>query len=68
MYKKRYCSTPGIDVAVCVSNGGSVGKLLKFYVKVFYVVGKTLSGELSCTCTSLVNRIVSHNYDPDEYI
>ena len=30
--------------------GGGVGvsKMLKFYVKVFYVMGKALSGELSC--------------------
>ena len=24
--------------------------MLKFYVKVFYVMGKVLSGELSCPC------------------
>ena len=24
--------------------------MLKFYVKVFYVMGKALSGELSCPC------------------
>ena len=24
--------------------------MLKFYVKVFYVMGKALSGELSCLC------------------
>ena len=29
-------------------------KMLKFYVKVFYVMCKALSGELSCTQTSLV--------------
>ena len=27
-----------------------VSKILKFYVKVFYVMGKVLSGELSCPC------------------
>ena len=29
-------------------------KLLKFYVKVFYVIGKVLSDELSCSRTHLV--------------
>ena len=37
---------------------GSVGmdKMLKFYIKVFYfyVLGKGLSGELSCTWTGFV--------------
>ena len=28
--------------------------MLKFYVKVFHVMGKALLGELSCTRTSLV--------------
>ena len=27
-----------------------VSKMLKFYKKVFYVMGKALSGELSCPC------------------
>ena len=27
-----------------------ISKMLKFYVKVFYVMGKVLSGELSCPC------------------
>ena len=35
---------PGVGV------GGGVSKMLKFYVKVFYVMGKALSGELSCPC------------------
>ena len=44
--RKSYCTTPGIGV------GGGVGvrKMLSFYVKVFYVMGKALSGELSCPC------------------
>ena len=29
-------------------------KMLKFYAKVFYVMGKVLSGELSCTKIGLV--------------
>ena len=39
---------PGVGVGVGV--GGSISKMLKFYVKVFYVMGKALSGELSCPC------------------
>ena len=44
--RKSCCTTPGISV------GGRVGvsKMLKFFVKVFYVMGKALSGELSCPC------------------
>ena len=37
--RKSYCTTPGV---------GSVSK--KFKVKVFYMMGKALSGELSCPC------------------
>ena len=39
---KSYYTTPSAGV------GGSVGvsKMLKYYVKVFYVMGKGLSGEL----------------------
>ena len=44
--RKSYCTTP--DVAVGV--GGGVGVSKKFNVKVFYVMGKALSGELSCPC------------------
>ena len=42
---KSYCTTSGI--------GGSIGisKMLKLYVKVPYVMGKGLSGELSCERT-----------------
>ena len=43
----------GIDIG-----GGGVSKMLKFYVKVSYVTGKTLSGELSSTWTSLVSFVV----------
>ena len=44
--KKSCCTTVGVGV------GGGVGvsKMLKFYVKVFYVMGKALSGELSYPC------------------
>ena len=30
--------------------GVGVSKMLKFYLKVFYVMGKALTGELSCLC------------------
>ena len=42
--RKSYCSTLGVGV----DGGGSVSK--KFNVKVFYVMGKALSGKLSCPC------------------
>ena len=50
--QKSYCTTPGVGVGVGVGVGGGVGvsKMLKFYFKVFYVMGKALSGELSCPC------------------
>ena len=35
---------PGVGVSIGIS------KMLKFYVKVFYVMGKALKGELSCPC------------------
>ena len=38
---------PGVGVGV---GGGGVSKMLKFYIKLFYVMGKALSGELSCPC------------------
>ena len=41
--RKSYCTTTGVSVDVGV--GGGVSK--KFNVKVFYVMGKALSGELS---------------------
>ena len=44
--RKSYCTTPGVGVGV----DGSVGVSKKFNVKVFYVMGKALSGELSCPC------------------
>ena len=48
--------------------GISVTKMLKFYVKVFYVIGKALSGELSFTggrsCsysrTSMARTLMAH--------
>ena len=44
---------PGISTsgAVCIS------EMIKFYVKVFYMMGKALSGQLSCTRTVLFNPL-----------
>ena len=41
--RKNYCITPP-RVSV------SISKMLKFYVKVFYVMGKALTSELFCPC------------------
>ena len=51
--QKNYCTTPGVSVGIGGS-GGDVDKMFKFNVKVFYVIGKALSGELSCMRTGLV--------------
>ena len=52
MYRKSCCTSLSI-----VIGGISISKMLKFYFKVFYVIGKVLSGELSCntgrSCYSL---------------
>ena len=50
--RKSYCTTRGVAVGVGfgIIGGGGVSRMLKFYVKVFYVMGKALSGELSCPC------------------
>ena len=38
-----------------------VSKMLKFYVKVFYVMGKALSGELSCMWTAGLEKLTNAN-------
>ena len=52
--RKSYCTTVGVGVGVgvgvVVAVGVGISKMLKFYVKVFYVMGKALSGKLSCPC------------------
>ena len=53
MYKKRYCTTRHISI---VGVGIGVSTKLNFYVKIFYVMGKALSDELSCTRTGLVRQ------------
>ena len=45
MYRKSSCTTPCIDVGI--SCGWGVSKMLQFYVKVSFVMGMALSGELS---------------------
>ena len=42
--KKSFCTTPSVGV------GGGIGVSKKFNVKVFYVMSKALTGELSCPC------------------
>ena len=63
LYKiqKSYCTTPGVGVGVGIDGSVGVDKMLKFYVKVFYVMGKALSGELSCTRTGLSCFSIFHN-------
>ena len=53
MYRKSCCTTPGIE------GGFSIGKILKFHVKVF-MMGKVLSGKLFCMRTGPeVNKLFS---------
>ena len=47
-YRKSYYTTPGVGVGV--GGGGGVSKMLKFIRESFYLMGKALSGELSCPC------------------
>ena len=49
MYKKTYCTTPGVGTGFACG----MDKMFKFYVKFFKVMGKALSGELSCMRTGL---------------
>ena len=57
---------PGVGVGVGINVGVSgvvgVSKMLKFYVKVFYVMGKALSGELSCPCDRSCFSCLSYPY------
>ena len=41
--------------------------MIKFYVKGFYVMGKALSGELSCMLTGL-NSSLCHSYQAENII
>ena len=58
MYRKSCCTTPRVGVGRAVGTGGSISTLLKFYVKVSYVVGNALSGELSYMQTGIVLFLV----------
>ena len=49
LYRKSYCTIPGVGIGSLVC----MDKMLKFYVKSFYLMGKVLSGELSCIWTGL---------------
>ena len=49
MHRESYCTT--IDVGV---DCDSISKMLKFSCLSFYVMGKELTGELSCMWTGLV--------------
>ena len=51
MYRKSYGTAPGVGFGF---GSSSVDKMLKFYVKDLFVMGKALSGELSCMRTGLV--------------
>ena len=60
--RKSYCTTRGVGV------GGDVSVSKKFNIKVFYVMGKALSGELSCPCdrsclsfSHINTRLIGHN-------
>ena len=48
--RKSYCTTRGVGIGIDVGVGVGGGVSKKFNVKVFYVMGKALSGELSCPC------------------
>ena len=52
MYRKSYFTTSGVGVGV----GVGVSKMIKFLRQSFYVIGKALTGELSCPVTVLVNH------------
>ena len=49
-FRKNYCTTLGSAPALALV----LAKCLSFYIKVFYVMGKALTGELSCPVTGLV--------------
>ena len=50
IYRKIYCTTPRVSVATA-----ALVKHLSFYVKVFYVTGMALIGELFCRQTGIVS-------------
>ena len=48
MYRKSYCTIPGVSISI--GRDGGIGKMFKFC----YKMGKVLSGELSFMLTDLV--------------
>ena len=42
--------SPGRAILLPPAVASALAKCLSFYVKVFYMMGKALSGELSCPC------------------
>lgn len=52
--RKSYCTIPGLGSALAAALAMLVmalvcfSKMLKFYIKVFYMMGKALRGKLSC--------------------
>ena len=46
--RKSYCTTPDVGVGIGIGVGGCGGVSKKLNVKGIYVMGKALSGELSC--------------------
>ena len=60
MYRKSYCTIHGEDGRGWGGGGSGIGisKMSKFYVKDFYVMGKVLSGKLSCTQTGLLKFLM----------
>ena len=56
--KRAFFSSPGqspgraivLPLASELATVSALAKCKSFYVKVFYVMGKALSGELSCPC------------------
>ena len=61
--RKSYCTTPGVGIGVGIGGSVGVSQLLKFYVTVFYVMGKALSGKLSCPCDRSCS-VLTHHYGP----
>ena len=47
---KSYCTTPASALALVLAAAAVLAKCSSFYVKVFNVMGKALSGKLLCPC------------------
>ena len=57
MYRKSFYTASGIGFVRGSGIGGGASEMFKFYVKVFYVMGKVLSCKLWCTRQVLFMRI-----------